>query len=272
MNPSVSDQSQCEKCGARFQFCWRSRFSSLTGESLQIFRIRKPKRKLQNLPRLASTQKGENQWLGQQYIPYSTNSTPGGSLVKNPSTEARDASSIPGLGRSPGEGNGNPLHYSCWEHPMDRGAQGATVHGVAKELYMTQLLNNNNPANQMTTPVRILYSRCQKHCLFKDTYLFILAAQGLSCSMWDLLPQPGTKPGLLHQEYGFLATGPPGKSPKSTIFIAFCFFFPGFFPHFYFSDRKTTSPITKVMTSCLWNSLERHTLEFFLQFVNSTNG
>ena len=45
---------------------------------------------------------------------------------------AGDLSSIPGLGRSPGEGNGNPLQYSCLENPMGRGAWWATVHGVAK--------------------------------------------------------------------------------------------------------------------------------------------
>ena len=45
---------------------------------------------------------------------------------------SRDAGSIPGLGRSPGEGNGNPLQYSCLENPMDGGAWWATVHGVAK--------------------------------------------------------------------------------------------------------------------------------------------
>ena len=43
-----------------------------------------------------------------------------------------DAGSIPGLGRSPGEGNGNPLQYSCLENPMDRGAWEATAHEVAK--------------------------------------------------------------------------------------------------------------------------------------------
>ena len=43
-----------------------------------------------------------------------------------------DLGSIPGLGRSPGEGNGNPLQYSCLEISMDRGAWQATVHGVAK--------------------------------------------------------------------------------------------------------------------------------------------
>ena len=43
-----------------------------------------------------------------------------------------DPGSIPGLGRSPGEGNGNPLQYSCLENPMDRRAWWATVHGVAQ--------------------------------------------------------------------------------------------------------------------------------------------
>ena len=46
--------------------------------------------------------------------------------------DIRDASSIPGSGRSPGEGNGNPLQYSCLESSMDRGAWQATVHGVTK--------------------------------------------------------------------------------------------------------------------------------------------
>ena len=47
---------------------------------------------------------------------------PGGSVVKNPSANAGDASSIPGSGRSPGEGNGNRLRYSCLGNSMDRGA------------------------------------------------------------------------------------------------------------------------------------------------------
>ena len=50
-----------------------------------------------------------------------------------------DLGSIPGLGRSPGERNGNPLQYSCLENPMDGGAWWATVHGVAKS--QTQLSN-----------------------------------------------------------------------------------------------------------------------------------
>ena len=45
---------------------------------------------------------------------------------------AGDVGSIPGLGRSPGEGNGNPLKYSCQENPMDEGAWWAMVHGVTE--------------------------------------------------------------------------------------------------------------------------------------------
>ena len=58
---------------------------------------------------------------------------PGGSLVKNMPATAGDADSIPGSGRSPGEGNGNPLQYSCLGNVMDREAWWATVHGVTKE-------------------------------------------------------------------------------------------------------------------------------------------
>jgi len=57
---------------------------------------------------------------------------PGDSVVKNPPANAGDAGSIPGSGRSPGGGNGNPLQYSCLENSMDRGAWQATVHGVTK--------------------------------------------------------------------------------------------------------------------------------------------
>ena len=46
--------------------------------------------------------------------------------------EAGDLGSIPGLGRFPAEGHGNPLHYSCLENPMDRGVWQATVHGVSE--------------------------------------------------------------------------------------------------------------------------------------------
>ena len=61
----------------------------------------------------------------------------GSSVVKNLPANAGDVSLITGSGRSPGEGNGNPPQYSYLRNPMDRGAWGATVHEVAKELDMT---------------------------------------------------------------------------------------------------------------------------------------
>ena len=57
---------------------------------------------------------------------------PHSSLGKKSACSAGDPGLIPGLGRSPGEGNSNPLQYSCLENPMERGAWGATVHGVAR--------------------------------------------------------------------------------------------------------------------------------------------
>ena len=63
---------------------------------------------------------------------------PGRSVVKNPPAIAGDAGSIPGLGRFPGEGNGNPLQYSCLGNSMDRGDWQVIVHEVAKESDTTQ--------------------------------------------------------------------------------------------------------------------------------------
>ena len=62
---------------------------------------------------------------------------PGGSVVKNLPANTGNMGSIPGLGRSPGEGNDNPLQSSYLGNPMDRGAWQATVHGVSKESDMT---------------------------------------------------------------------------------------------------------------------------------------
>ena len=77
---------------------------------------------------------------------------PGDLVVKNPPAnvgDTGDAVSIPGLGRSPGVGNGNPLQYSCLENPMDRGAWKATVCRVAEldvpeRLSMHTLLGRGN--------------------------------------------------------------------------------------------------------------------------------
>ena len=55
--------------------------------------------------------------------------------------DARDMGSVPGVVRSPGVGNGSPLQCSCLQNPMDRGAWSTTVHGVTKELDMTEHMN-----------------------------------------------------------------------------------------------------------------------------------
>ena len=61
-------------------------------------------------------------------------------MVKNPPAngDKRDMDLIPQLEEPPGEGNGNPLQYSCLENPMDGGVWWATVHGITKELDMTE--------------------------------------------------------------------------------------------------------------------------------------
>ena len=61
---------------------------------------------------------------------------PGGSVVKNSPANAEDSDWIPGWRRFLGEGNGNPVQYSCLGNPMDRGAWLSAVHGVAKESEM----------------------------------------------------------------------------------------------------------------------------------------
>ena len=69
-----------------------------------------------------------------QKLPLSSGSwaSPGGSDGKESTCNAGDPGSIPGLGRSPGEGNGNPLQCSCLKNPMDQGAWWATVLGIEK--------------------------------------------------------------------------------------------------------------------------------------------
>ena len=72
---------------------------------------------------------------------------PGGSDGKASAYSAGDLGSIPGLGNSHGEGNGNPFQYSCLENPMDRGAWRATVHGIAR---VRHNLETNPPPNRFT--------------------------------------------------------------------------------------------------------------------------
>ena len=67
-------------------------------------------------------------------------------MVKNLPAKAGDLGLIPGLGRSPGEGNGNPLQYSCLENPMDGGARWATIHRDAV-LDMTEATKHTHMAS-----------------------------------------------------------------------------------------------------------------------------
>ena len=76
------------------------------------------------------------------YIPIHTY-FPGTSDAKASAYNVGDPGLIPGSGRSSGEGNGNPLQYSCLGNPMNRGACRATVQGAAKESVTSQQLNNN---------------------------------------------------------------------------------------------------------------------------------
>ena len=71
---------------------------------------------------------------------------PCGSLVKNPPANSGDTGSIPGSGRCPGKGNGNPVQHSCLGNLMDRGAWQTMVHGVTKE---SVRLNNIRGENKM---------------------------------------------------------------------------------------------------------------------------
>ena len=78
---------------------------------------------------------------------------PGSIVVKNlpaNAEDSRDVGLIPGSGRSPGGGHGNPLQYSCLENPMGRGAQQATVQGVAKS--QTRLSNSTTKLIRHQTP------------------------------------------------------------------------------------------------------------------------
>ena len=71
-------------------------------------------------------------------------------MVKNLPASAGNMGSIPGSGRSPGRGNGNPLQYSCLKNTTDRGAWQATVHEAAKESDLTERLNTDTHAHTHT--------------------------------------------------------------------------------------------------------------------------
>ena len=118
---------------------------------------------------------------------------PGGSVVKNLSANTGnmgDAGVILGSGRSPGEGNGSPLQYSCLENPMDRGAWCSAVHEVTESWTRLNI-------HACCLPYLVMLAFCYGEvvflylhlftCLFTYLlfYLFVCLA-GLSCCTWDL--------------------------------------------------------------------------------------
>ena len=95
-------------------------------------------------------------------------------VVKNLPANAedtRDTSSIPGLGRSPGEGNGNPHQYSCLENPIDRGVWWATVHEVSKsqtQLSDTQREQKNNSSSIIDLNLFLIFDFLEKLLIVTD--------------------------------------------------------------------------------------------------------
>ena len=117
---------------------------------------------------------------------------PDGSMVKNPSANTGNVGLIPGLGRSPGEGNGNPLQYSCWGNLMDRGAWQAAVHGVTEELDTTQWLNNNNLEQQSEHCAKWKRSLNLKTC--ESRSLWCILGWSLGNASANLLNESGKCP------------------------------------------------------------------------------
>ena len=84
-------------------------------------------------------------------------------MIKNSpasAEEVRDTDWIPGSGRSPGEGHGNPLQYSCLENPMDRGTWRSTVHGIAQswtglKQLRTAHSSSNSDSNHLSACVQL---------------------------------------------------------------------------------------------------------------------
>ena len=118
---------------------------------------------------------------------------PGSSVVKSPPAYRGDTGSIPGLQRSPGGGNGNPLWYSCLENFMDRRAWPATVHGVAKNQIQLSMHTCSILLTQYLSAYKRLYS--------PHTHVFIfihIVSVSFSLFAFSLLPsEPPGSPSLL---------------------------------------------------------------------------
>ena len=115
--------------------------------------------------------------------------------IKNLPASAEEAGLTPGSGRSLGEGNGNPLHYSCLENPMDRRTWWATVHGVTKELNTTQQLNNKNHLSSQRLIFRNFFLDIPSlKPEFKKQHFMSEHHRRWKHMLWFSLPHPFTPP------------------------------------------------------------------------------
>ena len=106
----------------------------------------------------------------------------GGSVVKNLPANTGDAGSIPGLGRSPGEGNDDPLHYSCLWNPMDRGAWLATVHRSHKRLRHDLLTKQQEVDLQCHVSFRCTAKSF--NYMYMYMYIYMLFQILFPCRLW----------------------------------------------------------------------------------------
>ena len=169
-------------------------------------------------------------------------------VVMNPPAgagDARDVGSIPGLGRSPGEGNGNPLQYSCLENPMDRGAWQATVHGVAKS--RTQLKRLSTYVTPSTSCVSgrnpFIFVSLSLECVFFVVFFFKYLPLSISVKM--IFVNYSEQSLVCIRYYGsvcstknavslgwaFLATGSDSPAPTLPILFPASFCFLGTYRH-----------------------------------------
>ena len=112
-----------------------------------------------------------------QLMIYTSITKPWNSVSKESACNARDLGLIPGSGRSPRDGNGNPLQYSCLENPMDRGASLAIVHGINKSwTWLSDWIT--------TTNWYVISTSITKH----RYYQFVVAVKSLSCVQHFVTP------------------------------------------------------------------------------------
>ena len=103
-------------------------------------------------------------------------SFPGGSVAKNLPANVRDAFSIPGSGRCPGRGTGNPLQYSCLENSMERGAWQATVHVITKSRTQLTEHTHRNHIQSLSCPAFLIF----------NLFFLFFSWGGIPHGIWDL--------------------------------------------------------------------------------------